>query len=245
MISVSSVVLWLATTTLCTAILIFAGFVIHLCYLHGKYDHLPGPKRDGFFKGNMALVREKRTKCGLTIHQIWAELGHHYSPMFVFWFFHRPVVVITDAQLVKEVLITKNLPRDKFGYSHFSSLFGERMLGKGLLSEVSEEEWRWKRTVIDPAFHRPSLTGLMDSFTTICDSFLQRLETLADGKTEVSMAEEFVRINLDMIAKVSMNVSVGLPRGGWRVGCPIHGWHWGKIYRTYFRPELGTRGFFP
>ncbi|KAJ7326009.1 hypothetical protein OS493_028731 [Desmophyllum pertusum] len=151
----------------------------------------------------MALVREKRTKCGLTIHQIWAELGHHYSPMFVFWFFHRPVVVITDAQLVKEVLITKNLPRDKFGYSHFSSLFGERMLGKGLLSEVSEEEWRWKRTVIDPAFHRPSLTGLMDSFTTICDSFLQRLETLDDGKTEVSMAEEFVRINLDMIAKPS------------------------------------------
>lgn len=203
MISVGTILLWGATAVLSMAVVAFAGLVIYLYYIHGKYDHLPGPKRDGFFRGNMKLVLEKRTKHGLTIHQIWAELAHHYSPMFVFWFYHRPVVMITDAQLVKEVLITKNLPRDKFGYSHFSSLFGERMLGGGLLSEVSEEEWRWKRTTLDPAFHRPSLMGLMDNFTAICDSFLQRLETLADGKTVVSMAEELVRINLDMVAKVS------------------------------------------
>lgn len=197
MISVSTLLLWLTTVAICTAILIFTGFVIYLLYLHGKYDHLPGPKRDGFFRGNMALVREKRTKCGLTIHQIWAELAHQYSPMFVFWFFHRPVIIVTDTQLVKEVLITKNMPRDKFGYSHFASLFGERMLGQGLLSEVSEDEWHWKRATLDPGFRRPSMMGMMDSFNSICDSFLQRLETLADGKTEVSMAEELVRINLD------------------------------------------------
>lgn len=156
----------------------------------------------------MKLVYEKRAKFKLTIHQIWAELAHHYSPMFVFWFFHRPVVMITDAELVKEVLITRNLPRDEFGYSHFSSLFGQRMLGRGLLSEVSEEEWHWKRTALDPGFHRPNLMSLMDSFTTICDSFLRRLETLADGKTEVSMAEELVRINLDMVAKVAFDLDL-------------------------------------
>lgn len=206
MISVNLVLFWGATAVISTAIFVFAGLVIYLYYLHGKYDHLPGPRRDGFFRGNMKLVHEKRNKCGLTIHQIWAELAHHYSPMFVFWFYHRPVVMITDAQLVKEVLITKQLPRDKFGYSHFSSLFGERMLGGGLLSEVSEEEWHWKRATLDPAFHRPNLMALIDNFTTVCDSFLQRLETLADGKTEVSMAEELVRINLDMVAKVNLAV---------------------------------------
>ncbi|XP_078380469.1 cholesterol 24-hydroxylase-like [Oculina patagonica] len=208
MISVSLVLLWGATAVISTAIFVFAGLVIYLYYLHGKYDHLPGPKRDGFFKGNMKLVHEKRNKCGLTIHQIWAELAHHYSPMFVFWFYYRPVVMITDAQLVKEVLITKNLPRDKFGYSHFSTLFGERLLGGGILSEVSEEEWHWKRATLDPAFHRPNLMGLMDSFTAVCDSFLQRLETIADGKTEVSLAEELVRINLDMVAKVAFDLDL-------------------------------------
>ena len=188
----------------------------------------------------MALVREKRTKCGLTIHQIWAELAHQYSPMFVFWFFHRPVIIVTDAQLVKEVLITKNLPRDKFGYSHFASLFGERMLGQGLLSEVSEDEWHWKRATLDPGFRRPSMMGMMDSFNTICDSFLQRLEALADGKTEVSMAEELVRINLDVIAKVFFKVLPTSP--------PIGHPRWVTSYSAYFVRVLiifrgGTKGF--
>ena len=204
MISVGTVLLWLLAGVVCTALIILTGFTIYLYYLHAKYDHLPGPKRDGFFKGNMALVHENRNKRGVTVHQIWAELGQKYSPLFVFWFYHRPVVMITDDQAVKEVLITKKLPRDTFGYSHFSSLFGERMLGRGLLSEVSDEEWQWKRTTLDPAFHRPTLLGMIDSFSTICDSFLERLQTLADGKTEVSMAQELVRINLDMVAKVGM-----------------------------------------
>lgn len=203
MISVGTVLLWLLAGVVCTALIILTGFTIYLYYLHAKYDHLPGPKRDGFFKGNMALVHENRNKRGVTVHQIWAELGQKYSPLFVFWFYHRPVVMITDDQAVKEVLITKKLPRDTFGYSHFSSLFGERMLGCGLLSEVSDEEWQWKRTTLDPAFHRPTLLGMIDSFSTICDSFLERLQTLADGKTEVSMAQELVRINLDMVAKVT------------------------------------------
>ena len=202
MISVGTILLWLLTGFLCTAFLVFVGFVIYIYYMHAKYDHLPGPKRDGFFKGNMALVHENRNKRGITIHQIWAELAHEYSPLFVFWFYHRPVVMITDDQAVKEVLITKKLPKDTFGYGHFSSLFGERMLGRALLSEVSEEEWQWKRTTLDPAFHRPTLMGMIDNFSSTCDSFLQRLETLADGKTPVSMAEEIVRTNLDIVAKV-------------------------------------------
>ena len=205
MISVGTILLWVLTGVVCSAFLVFVGFTIYLYYLHAKYDHLPGPKRDGFFKGNMALVHEKRNKSGVTVHQVWAELGLKYSPMFVFWFYYRPVVMITDDQAVKEVLITKKLPRDTFGYDHFSSLFGERMLGRALFSEVSEKEWQWKRSTLDPAFHRPNLLGMIDSFSTICDSFLQRLETLADGKTQVSMAEELVRINLDMVAKVILN----------------------------------------
>ena len=208
MISVGTILLWVLTGFVCTVFLVFVGFAIYLYYVHAKYDHLPGPKRDGFFKGNMTLVHENRNKRGITIHQIWAELAHKYSPLFVFWFYHRPVVMITDEQAVKEVLITKKLPKDTFGYGHLSFLFGERMLGRALLSEVSEEEWQWKRTTLDPAFHRPTLMGMIDGFSSTCDSFLQRLETLADGKTPVSMAEELVRINLDMLAKVILLQSV-------------------------------------
>ena len=198
-------VLWIFFALISLIVLIFLVILVYLCHKHAKYDQLPGPKREGFFSGNMKMVHEQRNRRGITIHQIWTELAAYYSPMFVFWFYHRPVIIITDAELVKEVLVTKNLPRDEFGYSHLSSLFGERMLGAGLLSEVSEEVWHIKRTTLEPGFHRPNLMTMMDNFNSICDSFLQRLECMADDKTLVSMAEELVRVNLDVIAKVSKN----------------------------------------
>jgi len=109
---------------------------LYLLYLHSKYDHLPGPKRDSFFTGHMPTVRRRRQQDKIIIHQIWADIAVQYNPLYVFWFVHRPVVMISDAALVKEILIKLDLPKDPFGYSHFAYLFGERLLGGSLLSEV-------------------------------------------------------------------------------------------------------------
>lgn len=185
-------------------LLAFLVFVLYLHQKHKRYRHLPGPERSSFFKGNISEIRQRREQQRITIHQLWIEYGARYSPLFVFWFFHRPVVIITDPKLVKEVLITTKLPKDPFGYSHFASLFGERLLGRGLLSEVSEKSWAMKRGVLDPAFRRSNLMKLIDSFNSSTDMFLRKLASMAERKMEFSLAEELVRLTLDIIAKVRM-----------------------------------------
>ena len=40
--------------------LIFTAFSIYLVYIHWKFSHIPGPKRDSFFFGNVPLIRRER-----------------------------------------------------------------------------------------------------------------------------------------------------------------------------------------
>lgn len=75
-------------------------------------------------------------------------------------------------------------------------------MGKGLVSETVLGKSKSKRLPINPAFHRKYLKELMEQFNLSCDVFLARLTGLADGKTEVKMADEFNRITLDLIGKV-------------------------------------------
>ena len=125
-----------------------------------------------------------------------------YGPVTLLWFFHKPVVIVSDPELVKKVLITCNLPKDPWLRSLFSAPFGERLLGGGLVTEVNHDVWQRKRTAMNPAFHRKYLKELITQFNSCCDAFLDRLSSLADGETEIKMADEFNRVTLDVIGKV-------------------------------------------
>lgn len=61
-----------------------AVFSIYLVYVHRKYSHVPGPKRDNFFSGNVPLMRRHREK-GKVMHELVEELrGLKYSKIFSF-----------------------------------------------------------------------------------------------------------------------------------------------------------------
>lgn len=52
------------------------------------------------------------------------------------------------------------------------------------------------------------LKGLMEQFNTTSDALVAKLQRYTDGKTNVSMLEEFHRISLDLIGKVLL-VNIG------------------------------------
>ena len=108
--------------------------------------------------------------------------------------------------MAKKILITCNYPKDAWSYDKLAYIFGERFLGKGLVTETDHEKWKVKRLALNPAFHKHYLKGLMYQFNASCDVFLQRLTHLADGKTEVLLADEFNKITLDIIAKVGKDL---------------------------------------
>jgi hypothetical protein len=55
-----------------------------------------------------------------------------------------------------------------------------------------------------PAYHISYLSNLVEDFNIGGNSFMERLSEVADGKSSVSMLNEFNHVTLDIISKVSM-----------------------------------------
>ncbi|XP_068689860.1 cholesterol 24-hydroxylase-like [Montipora foliosa] len=188
-------------------------FVVHLHHKHKKLDHIPGPKRDGFFWGNVKGIQRLKEKHGYSGVQVLNLLAQEYGPVMVVWLFHLPIIYVSEADLAKKVLITCNYPKDAWSYNKLAYVFGERFLGKGLVTETDHEKWKVKRLSLNPAFHKTYLKELTEQFNASCDVFLEKLTELADGKTEVLMADEFNKITLDIIAKVAFGMDSKIIEG--------------------------------
>lgn len=120
-----------------------------------------------------------------------------------------PIVVLVDPDMAKKALITLNLPKASRIYFKIASVFGQRTLGRGVLTEINHETWHHKRVMLNPAFHRKYLMNLMESFNSVAEEFLGKLREKADGKTPVRMADEFAKVTLDIIGKVGFGISLG------------------------------------
>ena len=75
-------------------------------------------------------------------------------------------------------------------------------MGRGLITEVDNSRWKNKRDRLNSAFHRKPLLEYLADFNTKCDSLIERLRTLADGKTVVTVFNEVNHAALDIIANV-------------------------------------------
>ncbi|XP_068730892.1 cholesterol 24-hydroxylase-like [Montipora capricornis] len=187
--------------------LILMVYSIYLVYVHRKYSHIPGPKRDSFFRGNLPLVRREQVK-GKILHELVEDLYSIYGPAIVIWIYHYPLLFVADPEVARKCLVSLNLPKNPRGYRNVAFPFGVRFIGKGLVTELDHDVWQKHRSLINPAFHRRYLMNLMAAFNSSCDLFLNRLDEMADGKTVVNMAEEFSRVTTHVIGKVAFNVDL-------------------------------------
>ncbi|NXO58821.1 CP46A hydroxylase, partial [Aramus guarauna] len=99
-------------------------------------------------------------------------------------------------------------PKDRMVYSRMFSVLGERCLGNGLVTVCNHEHWHKQRKVMDPAFSRTYLIGLMETFNEKAEELMKKLEEKADGKKEFSMLTMMSRVTLDIIAKVAFGLEL-------------------------------------
>lgn len=199
-----------ATVTLASLVTFgFVSFSLYVLYQHWRYRHIPGPARDGFFTGNLVFIRKEKKRVpgrGMTV--IWYNWYHEYGSVYVMWIYHVPVAILSDPDSAKKALVTLNLPKAHRVYSLLSYVFGQRAVGRSILTELDHEVWSRKRNMLNPAFHRKYLMNLMDAFNSVGDGFLEKLSQLADGSTPVKMVDEFARVTLDIIGKVGFNIDL-------------------------------------
>ncbi|NXC37889.1 CP46A hydroxylase, partial [Penelope pileata] len=101
-------------------------------------------------------------------------------------------------------------PKDRLVYGRMFNLFGVRFLGNGLVTDRNYEHWHKQRKVMDPAFSRTYLVGVMETFNEKAEELMEKLEEKADGKTEFSMLTMMSRVTLDVIAKVAFGLELNV-----------------------------------
>ncbi|KAM9014891.1 cholesterol 24-hydroxylase isoform 2-T2 [Ara ararauna] len=99
-------------------------------------------------------------------------------------------------------------PKDRFVYGRIFNIFGERFLGNGLVTVCNHEHWHKQRKIMDPAFSRTYLMGLMETFNEKAEELMEKLEEKADGKKEFSMLTMMNRVTMDVIAKVAFGLEL-------------------------------------
>lgn len=172
---------------------------------HRKYDHIPGPKRRSFLRGNFPEVEGK----GKLLSELFLEHALVYGPIFVWWNFFWPIVVISGPELIKLGLVTLNLPKAPSSYDSLAYIFGRhRFLGSGLVTQLNHQKWKSKRNQLNPAFYRSYLKDLVPQFNSIADALISKLSKVADGKTVINMVDEFQKVTLDVIAKVAFSLDL-------------------------------------
>ena len=75
-------------------------------------------------------------------------------------------------------------------------------MGNGLVTDVDQNRWKHRRALFNPSFHKHVLYGFIDEFNTKSDILLEQMRSMADGKTQITLLDQFNHAALDLIATV-------------------------------------------
>ncbi|XP_075470504.1 cholesterol 24-hydroxylase isoform X2 [Ascaphus truei] len=201
-----TLVTWASLLLLALALIGFLLFCGYIKYIHMKYDHMPGPPRDSFFLGHFPTIM-RLTNNNEVIYDQFLDWVLKYGPVIRINGFSSVFVLVVSPEGVKEFLMSAKYPKDVF-YDRIFSLFGVRFMGKGLVTDTDYDHWHKQRKMMDPAFSRTYLMGLMGPFNEKAEELMETLAEKADGKSEVKMHDMMRKLTLDVIAKVAFGMEL-------------------------------------
>lgn len=193
------------------AVLLGVAFLIivaYLIYIHNKYDHIPGPKRDNFFLGNLPTIWRRRAEGEALYPSLlrWVKAhGHTYRMCFA----HKVMIFTCDPEAIKEIYTTgPDFPKPADPYEKIGYTYGIRLVGHGIFSQIDEDKYRHQRNILNPAFTKHYLESMLRHYNEVADTLIDNLIRAADGKTVVQMYDKVQKTTLDVIAKVAYNKEI-------------------------------------
>nr|XP_060611626.1 cholesterol 24-hydroxylase-like isoform X2 [Anolis sagrei ordinatus] len=192
---------------LALGLLAFGLYCGYIQWVHVKYDHIPSAPRASFFFGHLPILW-KMLKNKELVHDLFLQWAEEYGPVLRFNAFHRVSLLILSPEGVKEYLMLPQYPKDRFVYGRLYNMFGVRFLGNGLVTDREYDHWHKQRRIMDPAFSRTYLIGLMETFNDQAEELMMELEKKADGETKVDVMDLLRRVTLDIIAKVAFGLEL-------------------------------------
>ncbi|CAN6539600.1 unnamed protein product [Malus baccata var. baccata] len=119
------------------------------------------------------------------------------------WMETRPRLIVTDPELIKDILVNKN---GHFVLQPVNPLVKLLHLG---VSTLEGEQWAKRKRIIKPAFHIEKLKAMEASFVTSSSGMIDRWKKLigVEASREVDVAPEFQKMATGVIARTAFGSS--------------------------------------
>ncbi|CAN1313143.1 Cytochrome P450 CYP749A22 [Linum perenne] len=160
-----------------------------------------------FFHGNtkeIAFMRIQAAKLPMELsHHVLPRLQPHiytwtklYGNNFLQWYGSRAQLVVTEPELIKEVLNCRDGAYEKIGFQDFI----RDLLGDGLVLSRGDK-WSKMRKLATHAFHGESLKGMVPAMISSVEMMLER------WRTEIDAFEEFRILTSEIISRTAFGSS--------------------------------------
>ncbi|CAL1360116.1 unnamed protein product [Linum trigynum] len=130
----------------------------------------------------------------------WIKL---YGKIFLQWHGTRPQLVVTELELIKEVLNNKDGTYEKTPFHNFIRV----LLGDGLVLSRGDK-WLKMRKLANHAFHGESLKGMVPAMIASVEMMLERWKSNPGGKNkEIDAFQEFKILTSEIISRTAFGSS--------------------------------------
>uniref|UniRef100_A0A8C5V4D2 Cytochrome P450 3A n=1 Tax=Microcebus murinus TaxID=30608 RepID=A0A8C5V4D2_MICMU len=173
-----------------------------LLYLYGTHSHglfkklgIPGPKPLPIV-GNVLSY-------GKGFWKFDEECYKKYGEMWGLYDGRRPVLAITDPDMIKTVLV-------KECYSVFTNrrAFGPVGFMKSAISISEDEEWKRIRALLSPTFTSGKLKEMFPIISQYADVLVRNLKQEAEKGKMVTLKDIFGAYSMDVITGTSFGVNI-------------------------------------
>ncbi|CAN0896230.1 Cytochrome P450 CYP749A22 [Linum grandiflorum] len=168
-----------------------------------------------FFHGNTKEITQMRIEAA----KMPMELSHHvlprlqphiyswiklYGNIFLQWYGSRAQLVVTEPELIKEVLNCKDGAFEKIGFQ--DSI--RDLLGDGLALSRGHK-WSKMRKLATHAFHGESLKGMVPAMISSVEMMLERWKknNPTGGRKEIEVFQEFKILTSEIISRTAFGSS--------------------------------------
>lgn len=145
-----------------------------------KFTHLPGPSPWPLI-GNYLDIH-KHTSGGFTIQDVLLKWAIQYGSIYKIWIGNKPWIIVSDPDLVKEVLTGNKFPKDPNYYTPISQLHGQRFAGQGSAIQVNPDRHKQQLSIVLPAFHKKYLHRICPLIQKASFRWIDQLREADDKK---------------------------------------------------------------
>ncbi|MDL1381379.1 cytochrome P450 [Yersinia pestis] len=181
---------------------VLLGISLVLLYLYGTYSHgyfkklgIPGPRPLPFF-GTILNYRQG-------FFSFDKECFEKYGKIWGIYDGRRPVLVITEPDIIKTVLI-------KECYSTFTNRrdFGPVGFMKKAISLSEDEEWKRIRTLLSPTFTSGKLKEMFPIISQYGNVLVKNMRQESKKGKFINLKEIFGAYSMDVITATSFGVNI-------------------------------------